>query len=73
MRGSQPGVKLGLGVPLETTLVVHRGPGILLVGPTFVELAELVGDVADLVTLRILGEDLLEKKLGAVPVVDVIW
>src|SRR5258708_5342399 len=67
--GPNAGVVLGLVVPLVAALEVQRRAVVLAEGPALVDVAQLVGGVADLVALRMLGEHLLEEQLGAALVV----
>src|SRR5262245_4805961 len=61
----EPRIELRVGVPLEAALEVDRRPAELAVRLRLVQLTELVGDVADLVALRVSRQDLLQQKLGA--------
>src|SRR5439155_24144123 len=68
----EAGVELGVRVPLEAALEILRGPPILLVDLAFIQVAELVGGSADLVTLRMTRQQLLQQDLGAALVVKIV-
>ncbi len=70
--GAKAGVKLGVRIPLETALIVNRGPTILLVRLALINIAELIGGVVNLVALRIIGEELLKQDFRPAFVIDVI-
>src|SRR5437879_3224223 len=70
--GADAGVEMSVLVPLETALEINGGAGWLLIGLALVEIAKLVGGVADLVALGIAGQQLLQQQLGAPLIIDEI-
>src|SRR5439155_23144377 len=69
---AQAGIELSIGVPLKAALVIDGRPPVLLIRFVFVNVAELVGGVVDLVALGITGQELLKENLGPTLIVDVI-
>src|SRR5947207_1214539 len=69
--GAQACVKMSLLVPLKATLEIEGGAAILCVRLAFVNVAEHVRGVVDLVALRVAGEQLLQEQFSAALVVDV--
>src|SRR5262245_51689556 len=70
--GAKAGVVMGVGVPLEAALEVGGGAFELAIRTAFVDVAEHEGRVADLVALRIFGQQVLKQQFGALLVVGVV-
>src|SRR6266545_3289542 len=68
--GAHAGIQVRVRVPLEGTLEVGRSTAVLLVRLVLVDVAELISRISDLITLRILGDQLLKEQFSAALVID---